>query len=168
MSHKFLCVIQARLGSSRLPGKSLMPVCGVPMVKRVFMAAKQALRNCDAKVVVAWPERYPDVDENDVLERFRRLVQEFNPRYVIRLTADCPLITPQDIARAVNRFLKIGVCYYNNHNDGHDVQVFGREMLWKPWVHKEHVFPDFSTMSTGLSVNTMEDLQRVRNLCKGK
>lgn len=159
----FLCLIQARLYSTRLPGKCLMTVGGVPMVRRVWDAAK-GCRLID-KVVVAWPERYPDLDENNVLERFTRLSREFPSWNIIRLTADCPLLTSRDINNAVLVFQREFPPYYSNHSDGHDVQVFASWMLQTKQAHKEHVIADFNTPSTGLSVNTREDLERVRKLC---
>ncbi len=135
------------------------------MVKRVWNAARAAglyYQLEEYKVVVAWPERYPELKEHNVLDRFRKLINEFKPQYVIRLTSDCPLITYKDIINAVYEFEVNLNPYYSNHNDGHDVQIFN------PWVkqewHREHVIADFTTISTGLSVNTKEDLERVRRI----
>lgn len=155
----FLAIIQARIGSTRFPNKVMQTVGGIPMVKRVWLAA---LGSWADKVVVAWPERYPDLDENDVLGRFQRLCAEFQPRAIIRLTSDCPLLTSTDINAAIMKFNTSTANYYSNHWDGHDVQIF------YPWMmnHKEHVIADFTTPSTGLSVNTKEDLERVRQLAR--
>lgn len=157
-----LCIIQARLGSKRFPNKVMQTVGGIPMVKRVWLAAKGSRVD---KVIVAWPERYPYLDQNDVLERFRRIIEEYRPKLVVRLTADCPLLTSQDIDTALNNY---NGWYYSNHIDGHDVQVFNPAMLWTDEADNEHVIADFTTKSTGLSVNTKKDLQRVRRLCKIK
>lgn len=160
---KFLCIIQARLGSTRFPNKVMETVHGIPMVKRVWDSAKEVV---NGKVIVAWPERYPDLDENNVLERFRRISNEFPSKYIVRLTADCPLLDSFDILRAMDEFYKTG-SYYSNHYDGHDVQIFTRDILFgNEMTHKEHVISDFTTKSTGLSVNTREDLERVRHLAK--
>lgn len=153
---KFLCIIQARLGSKRLPNKVMMPVGGIPMVKRVWMAAKGSKAD---KVIVAWPERYPDLDQNNVFERFYRIIQEFAPRYIIRLTADCPLLTSKDIDDAIEAF---DGNYYNNRRDGHDVQIFD-EWFMLSHYDKEHVIADTHNKG-GDSVNTKEDLERVRRL----
>ena len=156
---KYLCIIQARLGSTRFPGKVLQTVGGVPMVKRVWDAAKRCSKI--NKVIVAWPERYPDVDENDVRERFQRIIKEFKPKFVIRLTADCPLITTEDIEDVIEDF-ELGIfAYLCNYKDGRDVQIFRADF---PMPNREHLFNDVSP-STGLSVNTKEDLERVRALC---
>ncbi len=171
----------------------MQTVGGIPMVKRVWNAARAAglyYQLEEYKVVVAWPERYPELKEHNVFVHFhhllhhliqlilinhmihmvnqmdmaqvRKLINEFKPQYVIRLTSDCPLITYKDIINAVYEFEVNLNPYYSNHNDGHDVQIFN------PWVkqewHREHVIADFTTISTGLSVNTKEDLERVRRI----
>lgn len=167
MAIKYLVIIQARLGSTRFPNKVMETVGGIPIVKRVWLAAKEGETFYGYpyyKAIVAWPERYPDVDENNVLERFRRLVVEFHPRYVIRLTADCPLLEFTDIYKAI---LKFEGGYYSNHLDGRDVQIFDPKSCPIKF-HNEHVIADFTTQPTGLSVNTKLDLERVRKLCKIK
>ena len=167
---KYLCIIQARLGSSRFPNKVMQTVGGIPMVKRVWLAAKYAgmsmqYTKYQYKVVVAWPERYPELNQNNVLDRFRKLINEYKPEYVIRLTADCPLLNSQDIYKAILEFEKYPR-YYSNHKDGHDVQIFD-PWVKQPW-DREHVIADFTTISTGLSVNTKEDLERVRRIANGR
>jgi glutamate-1-semialdehyde 2,1-aminomutase len=160
----YLCIIQARIGSTRFPNKVMETVGGVPMVKRVWNAAKQVQRivgTAYMKIVVAWPERYPDLDENDVLGRFQRISKEFPSRYIIRLTADCPLIESKDIWQALHEFEAGDKRYYSNKNDGFDVQIFNPHNSTQPF-HKEHVIDDEPSPNTGLSVNTKEDLMRVR------
>jgi GTP:adenosylcobinamide-phosphate guanylyltransferase len=155
----YLCVIQARLGSSRFPGKVMQTVGGKPMVKRVWEAAKGSMAN---KVVVLWPERNPDVPETNLLTPFRRLNEEFKPINIIRLTADCPLITTGVINEAILYFEKYHCSYFNNRKDGFDVQIFCSYVLFNSKaVSVEHVIKDRPNVG-GLSVNTPEDLERVR------
>ncbi len=159
----FLVIIQARLNSKRLPNKVMQTVGGVPMVKRVFAAAQGSWAD---KVIVAWPERYPDLDENDVLGRFQRITEEFRPKNIIRLTADCPLLSSEEINEAIRLFKTYGVPYYNNRTDGHDVQVFKAPLLFNSLVtDKEHVIND-TPNTGGTSVNTQYDLEQVRNLVR--
>lgn len=162
---RFLCIIQARLTSTRFPNKVMQTVNGRTLIKRVWDAAKGSWAD---KVVVAWPERYPDLDENNVLERFRRISKEFPSKNVIRLTSDCPLITTEIINRAINQFVHLGGHYYCNRDveqDGFDVQIFPTRMLHASYAtHKEHVItPDkHPTPAKCLSVDTKADLERVR------
>jgi len=158
----FLCIIQARLGSTRFPGKVLQTVNGRTLIKRVWDAAKGSWAD---KVVVAWPERYPDLDETNVLERFRRVSREFPSKYIIRLTSDCPLLTSEIINTAINRFFERGRHYYCNQDafpDGFDVQVFTSHMLHSSYAtDREHVISPVVPPHY-LSVDTKEDLERVR------
>ena len=161
---KYLCIIQARLGSTRFPNKVMETVNGIPMVKRVWLAAK-GCKTID-KVVVAWPERYPDLDENNVLERFRRIIKENNyPEFTIRLTADCPLLTTIDIQEALIKMGPNGH-YYSNRRDGHDVQIIRSSFLFTEGHYdKEHVIKDpFPTESTNLSVDNKLNLELVRKI----
>jgi spore coat polysaccharide biosynthesis protein SpsF len=101
-------IVQARMGSSRLPGKVLRPLAGRPMLARIV----DRVRACPsvARVVVATSDREGDepirsfcaaskIDcfagsELDVLDRFYRAAAMFRGDPLIRITADCPLVDP--------------------------------------------------------------------------
>ncbi|MFT5048763.1 MAG: spore coat polysaccharide biosynthesis protein SpsF [Chlamydiales bacterium] len=103
--------IQARMGSTRLPGKSLAELAGIPMIQRVYERASAA--SCvDAVIVLTTTEAVDDPlaehcerngipcrrgPEQDVFARYTQLMDEFGPRYVVRITGDCPFICPQHI-----------------------------------------------------------------------
>lgn len=170
---RYLLIIQARYpgaSTSRFPGKVMETVNCKTLVKRIWEAAKGSKAD---KVVMAWPERYPDLDENDVRERFRRLSLEFPSKYIIRLTADCPLLTSFIIDEAIEEFEKLvrseaGTQYYSNrdrYQDGFDVQIFTTFLLQRNYVtHKEHVIQPHKHLTPDkfLSVDTKQDLERVR------
>lgn len=180
----YLIVIQARVNSTRLPGKALMNVGGIPIVKRLWNAAKEAQQsvgNDRVKVVVAWPERYPEISENNVLGRFILLSDEFPTTHIIRLTADCPLIEAKHIIEMIHIGDRMdhwngrATTYYMDNRakypDGYDIQLFEKRILVDPTMnHREHVIdPKYVTKNTipgHLSVDTLEDLQRLRTLCK--
>lgn len=103
--------IQARMSSSRLPGKSLADVAGLPLIQRVVDRARAASR-VDLVCVLTSDEASDDplvryCEEHgilvrrgpleDVFARYEALVDEFQPRYVVRVTGDCPLIDPEHI-----------------------------------------------------------------------
>ena len=103
--------VQARMGSSRLPGKSLATLAGVPMIQRICDRARAA-RHLSALVVLTSTEARDDAladycvdhdipvrrgSERDVLARYLDLIEEFDPRYVVRITGDCPFISPGHI-----------------------------------------------------------------------
>ena len=161
----YLILIQARLGSKRFPNKVMQTVGGVPMVKRVWQAAKRLESRFSAKVVVAWPERYQDLDENNVLERFRRLSNEFPSQWIIRLTSDCPLLDSKDIVAAIGKHCQMNG-YYNNGMDGRDVQIFPSNWLRYEWfTDKEHIVKDKPNIG-GCSVDTKSDLQIIRDYAR--
>ena len=161
----YLIIIQARLESTRLPNKVMQMVGNKTMLRHVWDAAKST----GYKTVVAWPERYPNLDPMNVFERFRRISNEFPSMNIVRLTSDCPLLSTNDIINAIKSYESMSPAYYSNHRDGNDVQVFSRAFLMSN-IHtsKEHVVADFTTLPTGLSVNTKEDLERVRRIVNAR
>lgn len=142
-----LVVIQARTGSTRLPGKVLLPVAGAPVLQRMIervRAAKSAF-----EVVVATttePEddaiaalcRRVDVycfrgHPTDLLRRHLRAAEARRADVVVKIPSDCPLIDPAAIDRVLEAFGP-GVDYVSNLHpatwpDGHDVEVMTREAL---------------------------------------
>jgi spore coat polysaccharide biosynthesis protein SpsF len=111
-------VIQARLGSTRLPGKVLADVAGHPLLHHVVNRAS-AIEGID-ELVVAIPDSSRDDDlakeaarlgvrvvrgsEMDVLDRYVRAIEAVNADVVIRVTADCPLLSPTISSRVVEVF----------------------------------------------------------------
>ena len=108
-------IIQARTGSTRLPGKVMYPLDGQPALEHVV--SRTARADSVTNVVVATstepqddlvaqyaPTFGADVvrgSEANVLSRFERAVEEYAPNIVLRITGDCPLIDPATIDRAV-------------------------------------------------------------------
>jgi len=111
-------IIQARMASTRLPGKVLADIAGQPMLARVCGRVVQA-ETVDRVVVATGdgPSDAPIVEccrqlgvacfrgsEADVLDRFDRAAKEFHAEVVVRITADCPLIDPAVIDEVVRGF----------------------------------------------------------------
>jgi len=161
-----LAVLQARLGSSRLPGKVLMPILGEPMLFRQI----ERIRRCtlldgivvatstsasDDPLVEACRQRGVAVargSENDVLSRFTDVARPYDPTAVVRLTGDCPLADPEVIDAVIALFKNGGVDYASNVEpatfpDGLDVEVIGWTALERAEreavlpSHREHVTP---------------------------
>lgn len=113
--NKVTAVIQARTGSTRLPGKVMYPLDGQPALNHVVIRTAHA--DSITNVVVATStEPQDDViaqytptfgadvirgTEENVLGRFERAVEEYDPDTVLRITGDCPLIDPATIDRVV-------------------------------------------------------------------
>ena len=113
-----LAIVQARTSSTRLPGKVLKPLAGAPMILRQLERVSRA-RTLDGVVVATSND--PSDDElaavltnagydivrgslEDVLDRFNLVVDRHQPDVVVRITADCPLISPSVIDLVVERF----------------------------------------------------------------
>lgn len=143
-----VAVIQARMGSSRLPGKILKPLAGTPMLGRVVAAAR-GVSDIDAIVVatsdaptddavVAWCAEV-GIDcfrgsETDVLDRFAKAAATAEAEIAIRLTGDCPFLDPAVIAETVALRRVTGAAYASNVSpptwpDGLDCEVMARDAL---------------------------------------
>ena len=113
-----IAIIQARMGSSRLPGKVLLDIGGEPMLVRVVERARRARRLNDVMVATTedpsddpvaklCEERGYDVyrgSVHDVLDRYVQAARSRRTEAVVRITADCPVIDPAVIDRTVKAF----------------------------------------------------------------
>lgn len=147
-------IVQARMGSRRLPGKVLAPIAGKPQLQRVI----ERVRRADIAVVVATTETaiddpvadlcaaldVPTVrgSEHDVLDRYRLAALRFGADPVVRITADCPLIDPAVLRGVIHAYERGGYDYVANINpptypDGLDVEVFSFAALEQAWAMAE-------------------------------
>jgi spore coat polysaccharide biosynthesis protein SpsF len=104
-----VAVIQARLGSTRLPGKVLKPLAGRPVLDHVFTRVSAAERIDEVKVATSdLPGDDPIHEyceargwacvrgsESDVLSRYAMAVRDTDADVVVRVTSDCPLFSPR-------------------------------------------------------------------------
>jgi spore coat polysaccharide biosynthesis protein SpsF len=164
-----LAIIQARMGSSRLPGKVLLDLAGRPVLWHAVSRVRKA-RLVD-QVLVATTDQAADEpirrfcaergiacfdgSEQDVLDRFvqaARFAGAGAADGIVRITADCPLIDPAVIDQVVTLYLESGVDYVSNVQpptfpDGLDVEVFRFSALLTAWreaklqSEREHVTP---------------------------
>ena len=161
---KFTAIVQARMNSSRLPGKVLMDINGKTSLQRMIERIKKSrLLN---EIIIATTQNKEDFeiieqckslrlkyfagDENDVLDRFFKASQKFNVKNIIRLTADCPMHDHQVIDAIIQVYKNNNYDYVSNvikrtFPDGLDVEVFNFESLKeaqinaKDKIHREHV-----------------------------
>jgi spore coat polysaccharide biosynthesis protein SpsF len=164
---KVVAIIQARVGSTRLPGKVLLDLAGESMLARVVNRVSRAAtlqevvvatttQTVDETIVRLCDERtWPCFrgSEDDVLDRYEQAAEAHNADVVVRITSDCPLIEPDIIDRTVGEFLKHrpDVDYACNFLPdrtfprGLDVEVIGRDALRRAWredrnpAWREHV-----------------------------
>jgi len=154
------------MGSTRLPGKVLKPVDGLPLIELLLGRLRRA-RRVD-EIVVATTESDQDEpllkvvehlgfrtvrgSERDVLARYASAAEVCEADVVVRITGDCPLIDPELVDQVVDLFLSDGVDYASNSYpptfpDGLDVEVFTRAALIEAvsaateTFDREHVTP---------------------------
>ena len=186
---KVIALVQARMGSTRLPGKVMYPIHGVPMIELLLSRLSQAKR-IDTMIVATSknPENMPlighvrklgiDVfegSESDVLERFYRAAKPYQPDVVVRITGDCPLVDPQLVDSLIASFTSQKVDYLTNTNppsypDGLDIEVFTFNALEKAvreattTAQREHVTPYIyeSGLFKTANIANQDDLSRER------
>lgn len=131
---RVVAVLQARMGSSRLPGKVLMPLLGEPMLSRIIRRASTAL--CLDMLVVATSIQPKDDpievlceglgvpchrgSEENVLERYLDVAIAHDAAIIVRLTADNPMVDGTLVDFVVNGFLNAvqPIVYANNVDEG--------------------------------------------------
>ncbi len=165
---KIVTIIQARMGSTRLPGKVMKTILEKPVI---LWDIDRILRSrLIDEIVVAVPfNRANDIivdtvrhyndriiitrgKEDDVLDRYYRAAKETGADVVVRITSDCPLIDPVVTDKVIEKFLNSGCDYCSNtiertYPRGLDSEVFSFEALEKAWTEakmdyeREHVTP---------------------------
>jgi len=159
-----LAVLQARVSSSRLPGKVLLPIQNQPMLARQIDRVSRS-NYIDKLVVATSVESSDDPIEtlcekkqvfcfrgslDDVLDRFYQATVRIRPAHVVRLTGDCPLTDPEVIDAVIRFHLEQQNDYTSNSleptfPDGLDVEAFRFEVLEEAWKRarlksqREHV-----------------------------
>jgi spore coat polysaccharide biosynthesis protein SpsF len=167
---KVVTVIQARMGSSRFPGKILLPLAGKPLLIRMVERVKAS--KYSGTIVVA--TTYTDPDDpiadickgnsipffrghpTDLLDRHLNVCKKNKADAVVKIPSDCPLIDPSVIDKVIKFYLDnyVNYDYVSNlhpatYPDGNDVEIFSKENLEKAWeeagrkLEREHTTPYF-------------------------
>ena len=118
--NNIVAIIQARMGSERLPGKVLMGIVGKPMLWHVINRVKHSkyinkiiiatTTNKDDDQIEDFCKKY-NIDfyrgsEDDVLARYYLVTKNWQIDAIVRITADCPLIDPQIINKVISKYFK--------------------------------------------------------------
>lgn len=170
MDHKVVAIMQARIASTRLPGKVLADIEGEPMLAREINRALRA-ELVDELVVATTNESEDDLiaefcsdrgyayyrgSSLDVLDRFYEAAKLHQAEIAVRLTGDCPLIDPSLIDQTVAAFRAADppvdfatnrLPYEKTFPVGTDTEVCAFAALEQTWVeatlphHREHVMP---------------------------
>lgn len=150
-SGKVVLILQARMGSTRLPGKSMMPLFGKPLLERIIERVKRCEKVDD--IVLATTQKQEDDQlcaiakkmeievfrgsENDLVDRYYKSAIKFNADYIVRLPADNPVVEPKEIDRIIEHYLNSDDDFSSNtHNilgneypDGLGAEIFSLEKL---------------------------------------
>jgi glutamate-1-semialdehyde 2,1-aminomutase len=163
---KIVAIVQARMGSTRLPNKVMKDVAGIPMIG-VLLFRLQKSKKIDQIILAtsADEKNFDMVDyvqrlgykvylgkEDDVLDRFYKAASLYNADIIVRITGDCPLVDPDIVDSMVDTFSRNTCDYMSNANpptfpDGLDVEVFTYRSLKIAWekaeekFEREHVTP---------------------------
>ena len=163
---KIVAMIQARMGSTRFPGKVLQPLAGKSML-RFLLERLARCRALDEIMVVTTDSERDDVlaahvvesghavfrgSEADVLDRYYQAAATCGAGIVVRITADCPLLDPELVDKVVDALVSQSADYATNtlpptYPDGLDVEAFTVEALKRAWeesttpAEREHVTP---------------------------
>src|SRR5258706_14523536 len=156
---KIVAIIQARMGSTRLPGKVLKDLGGDTVLSRVLARVKRAatigeviVATSDAAgddVIVAECKRLNARvfrgDEKDVLQRYYPAAQLFKADVVVRITSDWPLNDPEGTDQTVGEFLKERPDYASNalertYPRGLDTEVFTMRALELAWSESSEAY----------------------------
>ena len=174
-------LLQARMSSTRLPGKVLKEILGRPMILQQ-LARLSRCKNIERLIVATSIDQADDVlartcegagyevfrgDLDNVLDRFKSALTGIECDHVVRLTADCPLTDPELIDEIIESHLASGADYTSNtlkptYPDGLDAEVFKFGALCQAWEHatlpshREHVTPYIYNHPELFSLNSFE------------
>jgi spore coat polysaccharide biosynthesis protein SpsF len=166
---KVVAIIQARMSSTRLPGKVLLDLAGEPMLARVVERTRRAER-VDETVVATSTDASDDPIESfcqdrgyscfrgslhDVLDRYYQAAKQYQADVIVRITADCPLIDADVVDQVVGEFMERqpSVHYATNclpertFPRGLDTEAIRFDALARAWfedndpARREHVTP---------------------------
>jgi spore coat polysaccharide biosynthesis protein SpsF len=195
-----VAIIQARSGSERLPGKVLMDLHGWSVLEWVVnrIRAVNLIEPVIDDIVVAIPKGDPvkqecgrigvkcfEGSEKDVLSRVYKCAKKHKADWILRITADCPLIEPKMVWGLINkRWREYQALAFNRKKipGGWDAELFSFEWLKKTnrtAKEREHMskemrgplqdYLDWGTdfeFNTSLELNTLEDYERIQEYAR--
>lgn len=163
---KIVGIVQARMGSTRLPNKVMKSIDGIPMIELLLSRLARAKEIDQILVATSIDERnLPLVahvrslgyaceqgSEDDVLDRYVKAAIAHKADVVVRITGDCPVVDPELVDQVIQGFKSANVDYFSNispptYPDGLDIEVFTFEALEKASKEtndpfdREHVTP---------------------------
>ena len=145
---KTVIIVQAQMGSTRLPNKVMKKIVGIPIIgiilkrlkksklaDKVVVATSKSKKNTELiKYLKKIKANYFCGDENDVINRFYKTAKKYKAKVIVRITADCPLVDVNIVDNFIKKFKYNKTDYLSNclpwtYPDGLDVEVFSYELL---------------------------------------
>ncbi|MBM4053440.1 MAG: acylneuraminate cytidylyltransferase [Planctomycetes bacterium] len=207
-------IVQARMGSTRFPGKILKEIVGAETVLGYLLKRLSSSKHAN-KIIVATTTNPKDNvleswlkkngylfyrgNEDDCLDRFYQICAYYNVDIAVRITSDCPLVVPEVVDDMIFYYLNnyheidyLSNRQYTNFPEGIDVEIFSTKILTEAAENavlkkeREHINYYFLNRDTQyrvryynhnlgfdysrfkLSIDTYEDIERVRSLFKEK
>ena len=185
---KIVAVVQARMGSSRFPGKVMKKINNEPLIGLLLERLKISKKITN--IVVATSKNQDNIplikylkdnkydffqgSENDVLDRYAKAAKIFCADVILRITGDCPLIDPYMIDETIEIFLKEKIDYLSNTNppsfpDGLDIEITNLHELntanleSKDSYDREHVTP-FIKRKKNIKIFNYKNPENLSNL----
>ena len=184
---KIVALVQARMGSTRLPGKVLKPIAGKTMIELLLTRLSQS-SELNEIVVATSKESQNDKlqstveslgyqctrgSEKDVLNRFYESAKEVQADIIVRITGDCPLVDPCLVDKCIQGYKNDKVDYFSNidpasYPDGLDVEVMSFESIERANnetnsdFDREHVTP-YIRNSDSFSKSSMSHIEDLSN-----
>ncbi|MBN2308470.1 MAG: glycosyltransferase family protein [Candidatus Hydrogenedentes bacterium] len=165
---RVVAIVQARMGSTRLPGKVMADIAGKPMLQHVVERLARAARIDEVVVATSIdPQDEPILDavgrlgfrgvagsESDVLDRYYHAAQIAQADVIVRVTSDCPLVEPTIVDKTLDLFFAEQVdyaanCIQQTYPRGIETEVFSAASLTDAHrtatlpLEREHVTPHF-------------------------
>ena len=179
-----MLIVQARMGSTRLPGKSMMDLAGAPLIGRIVERVKRCKR-VDIIVLATTQNTENDAlaelgqsygvsvfrgSEDDVLDRYYQAARAFNADVVVRIPGDNPVPEPREIDRIISHHVQSDNDFSTNYPDvldngypdGIGAEVFNFEALERAWRsatdprNREHPHTNFYEHPETYKVGTIE------------
>ncbi len=184
------CIVQARMGSSRLPKKTLMKIDNEHSVLN-FVINQLSFSKLIDKIIIATTNLAEDdvienfvnnleIDvfrgnSNDVLDRYFQCAKKFSIDIIVRITADNPLIDPMIIDDLIKKFTTnsydcLTNAYVRTFPYGTEVEIFSFKSLKKSWNNatkpseREHVTPFFYNNPQSFKIHHEKNSKNISNL----
>ena len=184
---KVTAILQGRLGSTRLPGKVMLPLSGKPVIQHVYDRVAHC-RRIDRIIVATTTHPRDDIiarmfeglgvsvfrgSGSDPLDRYYQAATDYGASDVVRIMADCPLVDPRVVDRVIDRYFAGGhdfCCLGGGFPCGLDTTVFSYAALALCWKNarrlseREHVTPYMTNHPELFNLGVLEIFQELYHL----